>query len=177
MKNYALLFLFALICCKSESKSPNDTTVSNNIANSENVSDATTSANNSNPRTYSIQGTSSSKKGENSKKNGSNFSQNLSIQWISDTTIQYTLTFNSGACNKTVGGRATMVKANKEPFAISHNGKSLEVDKYKDKKEGFDIILQIDSQSKDKAAVNLVFTEDDGNENCTPESAVMLEKK
>ncbi|MGY3791806.1 hypothetical protein [uncultured Aquimarina sp.] len=176
MKNYALLFLFALICCKSESKSPNDTTVSNNITNSENVSDVTTT-DNSNPRTYSIQGTSSAKKGENSKKNGGNFSQNLSIQWISDTSIQYTLTYSNGSCNKTVGGRATIVKAKNEPFAISHNGKSVEVDKYKDTKQGFDIILQIDAQSKDKASVNLVFTEDDGNENCTPESAVMLEQK
>ncbi|WP_108803286.1 hypothetical protein [Aquimarina sp. Aq107] len=176
MKNYTLLLLFAFICCKSESKSPNDTTVNNNLVNSENVSDVTIT-NNSNPRTYSIQGTGSSKKGENSKKNAGNFSQNLSIQWISDTAIQYTLTFNNATCNKTIGGRASIVKANKEPFAISHNGKSLEVDKYKDKKESFDIILQIDSQSKDKVAVNLVFTKDDGDENCTPESAVMLEQK
>ncbi|GAA0715694.1 hypothetical protein GCM10009430_10490 [Aquimarina litoralis] len=177
MKNYALLFLFALICCKSESKSPNETTVSNNLANSENVSDIITT-NNTNPRTYSIQGTSSAKKGESSKKNGGNFSQNLSIQWVSDTTIQYTLTYSSGACNKTVGGKATIVKANGEPFAISHNGKSVEVDKYKDTKQGFDIILQIDAKAKDKAAVNLISTtEDDSNENCIPESGVMLEQK
>ncbi|WP_299894343.1 hypothetical protein [uncultured Aquimarina sp.] len=162
MKNYALLFLFALICCKSESKSPNETTVSNNITNSENVSDITV-ADNLIQKTYTIQGNSSK--------------QNLSIQWISDTTIQYTLTFSNNTCNKTVGGRATIVKANGEPFAISHNGTSVEVDKYQEKKEGFKIILQIDSQNKDKAVVDLILTEDGENENCSPESAVMLEQK
>jgi len=166
MKNYTLLFLFALICCKSESKSSDNSIIDDQVSASDVVS-SIAPADDFNQKKYSIQG--------NDSKNGS--TQSLSIRWISEDIVEYILTFNNPSCTKTISGRAKGIKPKKEPFMNSYKGTSFEVKRYKDRKSEFNIELQIDSVNKDKAVVDLIFNEDTANENCRPESITMLEQK
>ena len=168
MKNYILLLLFVFICCKSESKSSNalktDETETNQVV--ADVSDET-NAYIVTTKTYRV--IQEGKKGA--------FTQNLSVSWLSDNTIQYTLVFESQSCKKkTVGGRATSVKPGKEPFMNSYKGASFEVTKYKGTTKDFRVLLQIDTMNKDKAIVSLTSTQADRDENCLPQKAVMLEQ-
>ncbi|WP_378180928.1 hypothetical protein [Aquimarina sp. SS2-1] len=170
MKNYALLLLFALICCKSESKSSNDTEKRNQINATENIENlsAENSAAIMMQKTYTAV----------LKDANNNFTQNLTVSWLSDDTIQYVLTFENQSCKKTtIGGRATILNPGKEPFMISYKGASVEVNKYQDQKEGLKLQLQIDTTNQDKAVVDVWSTEDGDNENCKPSSVVMVEQK
>ncbi|SEM07517.1 hypothetical protein SAMN04487910_4064 [Aquimarina amphilecti] len=170
MKNYILLLLFAFICCKSESKPANELkdTEINATQMAEDLSPETESTNTIiATKTYVI---------EQNNANG-NYSQNLSISWISDNTVEYTLTWNNSSCKKTIKGRANSIKPEKEPFMSSYKGVSFEVTKYKDSKSDYSILLQLDSTSKDKAVVELTSTADGDNEDCRPESVVMVEQK
>ncbi|WP_298313788.1 hypothetical protein [uncultured Aquimarina sp.] len=167
MKNYTLLLLFAFICCKSESKPSNDL---NGLSETDPV-EAVDSVNEEESTTVITQKTyAATQKG----KNG-NSTQKLSVSWLSENTIQYTFVFENQSCKKTtIGGKATALKPGKEPFMNSYNGVAFEVIKYKESKQGYNIVLQIDSANKDKATVNLSLNEDGENEGCKPSSIVMV---
>lgn len=170
MKNYTLLLLFAFICCKSESKSSNE--LKDNKTNTTQVAkdlDTETKIVNTiiATKTYVAQ----------QKDANGSYSQNLLISWISDNIVEYTLTWNNNSCKKTIKGRANSIKPEKEPFMSSYKGVSFEVTKYKDSKSDYSILLQLDSTNKDKAVVELTSTADGDNEDCRPESVVMVEQK
>ncbi|AXT51708.1 hypothetical protein D1818_12975 [Aquimarina sp. BL5] len=167
MKNYTLLLLFAFICCKSESKP------SNNL-NGLSETDPVETVDSVNEEESIIVLTQKTYAATQKDKNG-DFTQKLSVSWLSEDTIQYTLVFENQYCKKTtIGGKATALKPGKEPFMNSYKGASFEVKKYQENKQGYKIVLHIDSANKDKAAVNLSLTEDGENEGCKPSSIVMV---
>ncbi len=171
MKNYTLLLLFAFICCKSESKPSNEL--------KDNETKTTQVAEDLNTEIKSVNTIIATKKyvAQQKDANGS-YSQNLLISWISDNTVEYTLTWNNNSCKRTVKGRANSLKPEKEPFMSSYKGVSFEVTKYKDSKSDYSILLQLDSTNKDKAVVDLVLTTDgdEQDEECKPQSVVMVEQ-
>jgi len=167
MKNYTLLLLFAFICCKSESKPSNDL---NGLSETDPV-EAVDSVNEEENIIVITQKTYAATQKD---KNG-NFTQKLSVSWLSEDTIQYTLVFENQYCKKTtIGGKATALKPGKEPFMNSYKGASFEVKKYQENKQGYKIVLHIDSANKDKATIDLSLTEDGENEGCKPSSIVMV---
>ncbi|MFD2563827.1 hypothetical protein [Aquimarina rubra] len=170
MKNYALLLVFALICCKSESKPSNDP---NKISETNSI-ETVDNTNEDNGAIVAIQKTYTASQ----KDANGTFSQTLSVSWLSEDTIQYTLVFENQSCKKSaIGGKATALKPGKEPFMNSYNGTSFEVKRYQESKQGYKILLHIDSTNKDKAVVDFSFTEDGENENCKPSIVVMVEQK
>ncbi|MHA7055724.1 hypothetical protein ACWGOQ_0000785 [Aquimarina sp. M1] len=167
MKNYTLLLLFVFICCKSESKSSDDLENTTKITTTETVSDTSVETNDGilTQKTYTA---------TQKDANGS-FTQKLSVSWLTEDTIQYTLVFENQSCQKrTISGKATALKPKEEPFMISYKGASIKVKKYVYSKQGYEIELQIDAVNKDKAIVELDLNENSENENCTPSDVVMI---
>ncbi|WP_299220878.1 hypothetical protein [uncultured Aquimarina sp.] len=167
MKNYTLLLLFAFICCKSESK-PSD---NHNKLSETNPTEEVDTTNEENSPVTVTQKTYIATQND---KTG-NITQKLSVSWLSEDTIQYTLVFENQSCKKTtIGGKATALKPGKEPFMNSYKGASFEVKKYQESKQGYKIVLHIDSTNKDKAVVDLSLSQDGENEDCKPSSMVMV---
>jgi len=161
MKNYILLLLITLLSYTSQSKPVNEVFFENEIP-------AITECNEAN-------NIPTQKKYVATKKNiKDDFNQNLSVSWISETVVQYTFVFDNQSCKKTIGGTAKISIAKKKPSFSSHEGNTFEINRYEDHKNGFKIVLQIDALTKDKAIVEMVFTEDPEEEDCKPHSVVMI---
>ncbi|WP_299258628.1 hypothetical protein [uncultured Aquimarina sp.] len=170
MKNYTLLILFAFICCKSESKSSDD-------LNKLSETNQTQVAETTNEKNSDVVATQKTYTATQKDANGT-ITQKLSVSWLSEETIQYTFVFENQSCKKTtIKGRATALKPKKEPFMDSYNGKAFEVKRYQERKQGYKILLHIDSTNKDKAVVDLRLGEDDEDEDCKASSIVMVEQK
>jgi len=113
-----------------------------------------------------------------SKKNTKgNYNQDLSVTWISETVVQYTLIFDNQFCKKTIKGTAKSVKLKKAPSRSAYKGESFEVTQYVDgSRKGFKILLQIETTNKDKARATLTWNEEPSpkQENCKPGNVLMI---
>ncbi len=112
MKNYILLTLVTLIYCKSESKSsksidnPGEIQVTEATGDTDNDTDT---KNNLAALTQKIF-TAAQRNSDN------NFSQKLSVNWVSEKIVEYRLIFDNKSCSETIGGRATAIKSKNDPF-------------------------------------------------------------
>ncbi len=59
----------------------------------------------------------------------------------------------------------------------SYKGTFFKITKYEDNNRSYTVELQIDSENKDKAVVEVSFNESGENEDCEPQDVIMLEQK
>lgn len=111
------------------------------------------------------------------------FSQELSVNWISEGTIEYTLTINNESCSSTYRGKATSANIKDKKTGeikavqavIKNKRKSFLATHYTEKNRDFKVSIQIDSENKNIAVVKFsTFLKDEYQIQCRSREVLML---